>query len=88
MTKEHCKLHRIKLYEEFADAVLSGDKCFEVRENDRGYQKGDLVQFRVVQSDGLYNNTHELNDVQFEITYVLNGWGIQHGYVVFGIRRN
>lgn len=87
MTKEYCKLHRIKLREEFADAVLSGDKCFEVRENDRGYQKGDLVQFRLVRSDGLYNNTHELNGVQFEITYVLSGWGIKDNYVVFGIRR-
>ena len=28
--------HEIKLREEYADAVLSGDKCFEVRENDRG----------------------------------------------------
>lgn len=87
MTKEHCKLHRIKLNEDFADAVLSGDKCFEVRENDRGYQKGDLVQFRVIQPNGLYNNTHKLNDVQFKITYVLNGWGIKDNYVVFGIRR-
>lgn len=83
---ENHKLHKIKLREEFADDVLCGNKCFEVRENDRGYQKGDLIQFMVVDSMTL-TQYHELNDVIFEITYVLSGWGIKDGYVVFGIRR-
>lgn len=80
------KLHELKLRIEFADDVLSGEKCFEVRENDRGYQKGDLVQFNVTDHMGLSQH-HELNKVRFEITYVLNGWGIKNGYVAFGIRR-
>ena len=37
-------IHTIKLDIQFADAVLSGEKNFEVRENDRGYQRGDLVK--------------------------------------------
>lgn len=80
------KLHKIKIREEFADDVFSGNKCFEVRENDRGYQKGDLIQFETVESMGL-TRYHKLNDVKFEITYVLSGWGIKNGYVAFGIRR-
>lgn len=80
------KLHKIKLKREFADDVLCGNKCFEVRENDRGYQKGDLIQFKVVDSMTI-PQYHELNEVIFEITYVLSGWGIKDGYVVFGIRR-
>lgn len=39
------KCHHIKLNIEFCNDVLNGDKCFEVRENDRGYQRGDLVRF-------------------------------------------
>ena len=35
--------HQIKILESFADAVYSGEKNFEVRKNDRGYQKGDVV---------------------------------------------
>lgn len=80
------KLHKIKIREEFADDVFSGNKCFEVRENDRGYQKGDLVQFEVVDSMNI-NRYHKLDDVKFAITYVLSGWGIKDNYVVFGIRR-
>lgn len=34
------KTHKIKLLLNFCDDVLSGDKRFEIRENDRGYKKG------------------------------------------------
>ncbi len=78
--------HIIKLREEFADAVLNGDKTFEVRLNDRGYQKGDTVQFRVVTAMGI-EFYHEINEMEFEITYVLNGWGLKGGYVAFAIKR-
>lgn len=79
------KLHNIKLIEGFADAVLFGDKTFEVRENDRGYQKDDLVQFNVIDK---YQFTveHPLTKETYRITYVLSGWGIKEGFVVFGIK--
>lgn len=79
--------HNIKILRSFADAVLSGDKNFEVRENDRGYQKGDIVNFTVIDKNGTCMSTHNLNIEFFEITYVLSGWGIKDGYVVFGIKR-
>ena len=79
--------HRIKILESFADAVYSGEKNFEVRKNDRGYQKGDVVWFTVLyDSDKLEMTCHPLNAVPYEITYVLSGWGIEDGYVVFGIK--
>ena len=77
-------IHNIKLQKEFADAVMEGDKTFEVRYNDRGYQKGDRVIFNVM--DGLFQMNHPLNNRNYEITYVLSGWGIKEDYVVFSIR--
>jgi len=82
------KEHTLKILIEFADAVLAGEKNFEIRENDRGYQKGDLVKFIVVDSRG-YGINHPLNiwrDHTFKITYVMNGWGLKNGFVVFGIQ--
>lgn len=77
--------HHIKIQQEFADAIISGEKTFEIRINDRGYQKGDLIRFQVV--DGYISNTfHPLNDKVFEITYVLSGWGLSEGYVAFAIK--
>ena len=34
------KTHNLKLSIEFCDAVLSGEKTFEVRKNDRGNFRG------------------------------------------------
>lgn len=78
------KHHNLKLQEEFWDAVMSGDKCFEVRNNDRGFQKGDTVAFVKCANNGIVL-PHNQN--LFEITYILSGWGIKDGYVVFGIKR-
>ena len=79
-------IHEIKLLVTFADAVLDGRKNFEVRENDRGYQRGDTVRFIVVDKAGK-RVEHPLETEEFVITYVLSGWGIKDGYVVFGISR-
>ena len=79
-------IHTIKLREDFVDAILNGDKTFEVRLNDRGYQKGDTVKFSVVTAFG-FGFYHPVNDIEFEITYVLSGWGLKEGYVAFAIRR-
>ena len=78
-------LHEIKLYEGFCDAVLSGDKCFEIRKNDRGYQKGDTVKFIPVDNLGC-TIPHSLETKEYLITYVLGDWGLKEGYVVFGIK--
>lgn len=81
------KTHHLKIREDFADAVCAGDKTFEVRENDRGFQKGDNVVFQCVDKSGL-RLPHLINDKLYKITYVLNGWGIKENYVVFGIKEN
>ena len=80
--------HIIKILEDFADAVASGEKSFEIRENDRGYQKGDYVRFVVVDKLGA-EVRHPLNEWRrhtYKITYVINGWGLKNGYVAFGIK--
>lgn len=77
--------HILKLNMEFADAVLSGDKSFEIRYNDRGYQKGDLIQFQV--NDGPFELNHPLNKETFEITYIISGWGLKENWVALSIKK-
>ena len=79
-------LHRIKILSSFADAVYSGNKTFEIRKNDRGYQKGDIVEFIVMHEDGVEYLDHPLSKKRYEITYVMSGWGIENGCCVFGIK--
>lgn len=80
------KTHNIKLNIAFCDDVLSGRKPFEIRENDRGYQTGDRVKFTPVGANMPFDFKHGIQEKTYEITYVLNGWGLKNGYVVFGIR--
>ena len=80
-------LHELKIKEEFADAIIHGDKTFEIRINDRGFQKGDTVRFNTVQENLPFPDCHPINKRTYEITYVMNGWGLKNGYVVFGIRK-
>lgn len=76
--------HEIKLLYEYCDAVLSGEKNFEVRYNDRGYQKGDRIKFKPIKNH--ITTQHPIKDKIYEITYVLNGWGIKENWVAFGIK--
>ena len=79
-------IHEIKIQKEYAQAVYLGQKTFEVRENDRGYQKGDFISFEVM--DGMMPHpTHPLNDKVYEITYVLGSFcGLAPNYVAFAIK--
>lgn len=79
------KIHDLKLNKQFADAVLSGEKSFELRNNDRGFQKGDKIRFTVVDEYGV-EIVHELKKHIFEITYVLSDWGMKEGFVALAIK--
>lgn len=86
------KIHHLKIYFDYADAVLNGTKTFEVRRNDRGYQKGDWIKFEVTKSydddcfDHSWPEKHLLNGKVFEITYVHSGLGMENGFVVLGLK--
>ena len=77
--------HIIKITEPYADAIIDGRKNFEVRKNDRGYNAGDVIWFKVIYADGCQFTSHPLHDRKFKITYVHSGLGMENGYVVFGI---
>lgn len=80
-------LHTLKIERPYADAILNGDKNFEVRYNDRGYQKGDFVRFITLDDVSKTTDlTHSLTDNIYEITYVHSGLGMKEGFVTLGIK--
>lgn len=81
------RVHELKIAKDYADTVYLGDKTFEVRENDRGFQKGDIVRFIPLNRLGVEDIVHPLYDKEYEITYVLGSfYGLAQGYVAFGIK--
>ena len=79
------KTHELKLQQQFTKAVWIGDKPFEIRKNDRDFQVGDMIRFQVVDENGEPVESL-VNDALYEITYVLEGWGLEPGYVALGIQ--
>lgn len=87
------KIHKIKLKIEFCDAVLNGEKTFEIRKDDRCYQKGDRIRFVPVLGGpylefphGDEKVSHPVADREYEITFVLHGWGLEEGYAALAIK--
>ncbi|CAM2994535.1 DUF3850 domain-containing protein [Enterococcus faecalis] len=73
-------IHELKILPEYFEAVVSGNKRFEIRKNDRNYKKGDILRLNEYQ-DGQYTG-----DVHIaEITYITD-YAQQDGYVVLGIK--
>ena len=94
------RAHVLKTHPRHLDAVARGDKTFEVRRDDRGYQVGDTLILRaytphernawcgVKAKDCQFtSHHHEERDVVAEVTYVLPGgqYGIDPDVVVLGI---
>ena len=70
------------------DAIERGEKKFEVRFNDRFFQRGDVVVLRRLEEDGTYSADEPFTyrEIKFRIGWVLQGGafgGIQPGYIVF-----
>lgn len=79
------RVHSLKLDIEFCAAVYNGEKSFEIRQNDRGYQTGDVIRFKAVKNGQPVD--HPINHATFDIAYVLNGWGLKNGFVALAIRK-
>lgn len=92
MTKTY-QTHELKTWPVFFDAVKRGDKTFEVRKNDRGFQRGDRLVLRKYDpvlgdyrdSIGKRVDADQAETVILKVTYVLPGMGIKNGYVCMGI---
>ena len=74
--------HELKIEQHYLDALLDGSKTFEVRINDRGYQKGDILQFHGYDGVEVSANWKSFN---FEVTYVHSGLGLAPNYVVMSV---
>lgn len=79
--------HRVKCWPQYFKAIRSGEKTFEVRRDDRGYQRGDTLV--LVEFDPslvlLFRESGETEER--EITWIFTGgqFGIEPGYVVLAL---
>lgn len=81
--------HKLKTWPNYWDAVASGEKNFEVRKDDRGFQKGDvlILQKYEIGYGYLTEAPHAIKELRRRVTWILTGgqFGIEPGYVVMGL---
>lgn len=79
MSKQH---HFIKIMPEYYRAIERKEKTFEVRRNDRSYQKYDVLHLQEWAGDAYTGR-----EITAEVTYILdNPDYCKEGYVVMSIK--
>ena len=74
--------HKVKCHREYYQKVISGEKTFEIRLNDRGYKTGDTITLQEWDFHSGYTGSQET----FEVPYVLEVFpGLVYGYVAMSI---
>lgn len=91
--------HELKTLPAYFDAVERGEKTFEVRRDDRGFQKGDIVRLIRLHEEKNHIAPFSTKDrwktgrreeaacLERRILWVLTGgqFGIEPGYVVLAL---
>ena len=75
-------IHELKIDTEYFREIANGNKLFEIRYNDRGYQKGDIVHLMPCRGSSF---VEPYEGLKFVITYV-TGFQQKENWVVFGIK--
>lgn len=80
-------IHTLKCHAQYFDAVVTGDKCFDVRLDDRHFELGD--QLRLVRTDETGKILLPSREIVKHVHFMLEGgqFGIEPGYVVLGFSR-
>lgn len=77
-TQGERKIHKIKIGATFFAEVVRGEKTFELRKNDRGYKKGDILEM-LEYKDGKETG----RSIKVLVTYMLEEYaGLEEGYCI------
>lgn len=87
------RTHSLKTWPVYFEAVLSGEKTFEIRENDRSFQRGDVLHLqewdpevaKEVHVDG-QPQPYTGRECRVRVTYVTT-FAQKKGFVVMAIGR-
>ncbi|MDR0462555.1 MAG: DUF3850 domain-containing protein [Christensenellaceae bacterium] len=81
--------HELKLCKKFYEPVVSGNKTFELRKNDRNFKVGDKLILRPVTDDETRAYINNLPKIHAEISYMLSegvSGGLEKGYCVLAMK--
>jgi len=77
--------HKLKTHSEYWHEVARGNKSFEIRKDDRGFEVGDTLKLYEVNSETL---NHVGGIITTKVIYILRNesqFGLQPGYCILGL---
>jgi len=79
--------HVLKIHKQFLPRILSGQKTFEIRKNDRDFQVGDTLFLNEHNPDSeiQWAAPGRQQSARVEVVYI-SSFAQQEGYVVMGIK--
>ena len=76
------KIHELKIAPEYFEKVLSKEKTFEFRYNNRNYQVSDILKLKEY-----HNGDYTGQEIYVQITYILQNFeGLQPNYAILSIK--
>lgn len=81
--------HVLKIHSQFLPRILSGQKTFEIRKNDRDFQVGDTLLLCEHNPNSQIQWAHpgKQQSARVGVVYI-SSFAQQEGYVVLGIKLN
>ena len=77
--------HKLKIMSKYYEAILSGKKTFEVRNDDRPYRQGDTLLLQETVTP--YGCGYTGREMKVEVTYILRDSDyVKAGYCIMGIK--
>lgn len=79
------QIHELKILPQYFNEVVSGNKQFELRQDNRDYQIGDMLLLKEYLADKDEYTGRESN--LYKITYILRNvpeYGLMDGYCIIG----
>lgn len=94
------KIHELKILPEYFEAVFKGDKTFEIRKDDRGFEVGDILILKEFQ-EGFLDHTkgepieiekrgYTGRTIEKEVCYIFKGgipeMGLRKGFSILALK--
>lgn len=78
------KRHSLKTWPEYFNEIISGDKTFELRKNDRGFDEGDILKLCEYSPATGYTGRECVKKVSY---LMLGGaFGLDSGYCIMSLK--
>ena len=78
------KVHELKIKQNYCDDILVNNKSFEIRNNDRGFQAGDVLHLKVIDE---FTEEYTGFEIFVKVMYIHYGFGLEEDYVCMAIKR-